>query len=126
MNTTVATTDYYDLDPTHWSPVEVAMPEGYYRVWAGTIKPGDLYLNLVLLRDGIVSWEPLDPEYELRRAKAIRCRESARTIECIIRHGRLVEEACERCHCQRRHRKWRYCDRCADIIRQELAERSEV
>ena len=126
MKTIVATANFYDLDPTLWNPVEVELPGGYYRVWGGTVKPGDQFLSLDLFRDGLVVWEPLDAEYELRRAKAIRCTEAATLPECVIRKGTKVEEACDRCKCQRRHRGWRYCDRCAYIIRKEIAERSPV
>jgi hypothetical protein len=38
--------------------IDVDLPHGYYRVWDGALKPGDLYLNEWRARDGVIRWEP--------------------------------------------------------------------
>jgi len=109
------------LDGTAFHPkariVEVEFPEGYRRVFFGALCPGDIYLNCVLINDGIVVWEHLDkfPTYEEMRKHAPNS--SAEWFACLIRRGSDVTPVCERCEVKPRAGRNRFCVGCCmDVI----------
>lgn len=115
MKTTIALGDTVTFDPLDWNPIKVELPDGYYRVWSGAAKPGDLYLNMILIRDEIVQWEP--------REDAILVEHCLQTIQvpvCVIRLGTPVDKACERCEAEPAVRGERFCDYCREIIKQKI------
>ena len=118
MKTTIALGDTVTFDPLDWNPIKVELPDGYYRVWSGALKPGDLYLNMVLIRDGITQWEPCD-EIPMRPIPGSQL--SYRQIPgCIVRHGTPVDKTCERCQAEPAVQGERFCDYCREIIKQKI------
>jgi hypothetical protein len=96
--------------------IEVELPDGYYRVWSGALKPGDLYLNDFLARDGITTWEPVTYFPAEREARFGRPYSSANWYLCVIRRGEPVVPACERCGVEPRFNRLRDCRSCAAIV----------
>ena len=115
MKTTVPLNDSMSIDPISWGPMEVEMLPGYYRVFSGALKPADLYLNMVLLADGIVAWESIDASATERRARSLRV-DATQIPVCVIRLGSPVEKACERCGMDAVVRGERFCSLCRAII----------
>lgn len=108
----------YVFDYTDVKTVEVELPEGWRRVWTGALKPGDMYLNQVLIQDGIVQWEPVTefPTVEQMRHKDVGS--SADWYGCLIRNdgGPEIEEGCERCKIFHRVKGERFCNACRMIV----------
>lgn len=92
----------------------VELPDGFYRVYRGSIKPGDLYLNAVLFcDDGIESWSEVEPacfgDWLYGQADA---------YLCLIRRGSPVDEPCERCEVEARKIGYRFCGMCChEVVR---------
>lgn len=94
--------------------VEVTLPGGYVRVWSPKepVRGGDLYLNAVLLREGEVSWDPVNPPSptELRRREPYAI---AGHYTCLIRKGEEdIGLHCVRCRAVGRDGKFKYCAEC--------------
>ena len=109
---TIFVLDQPVLDPVKRAkPVDI--PEGWRRVWRGRVKPGDLYLNALLFNcDGITEWRPVTD-----------LDENATRYQCLIRQGTPgPDKTCERCGAWRARTGWRFCEWCADIIRDQHAE----
>jgi hypothetical protein len=96
--------------------IEVELPEGYYRVWSGALKPGDLYLNDFLAQDGIVFWEPVTYFPTEQEARLGRRWSSAKWYVCLIRRGEPAVLPCERCGVHPRAHRLRFCRACAGIV----------
>ncbi len=114
----VQTTDNTTLDPLDWKPVEVVLPEGYYRVFSGASKPGDLFLNWTKIKQGEVCWEYL----ESNEAMVPKGLDATQVPVCVIRKGVPVEQPCARCGMEPRKFDYKYCDYCCSIILNELRD----
>ena len=98
----------WNSDPALGFNLEVDLPEGYYRVWRGAVKPGDLWLNRVkLLEERIVEWCPITDS------------KPADEYCCLIRIGKQVTQECERCKVEPRRFKHRFCLYCQFILRDQ-------
>jgi len=96
--------------------VQVEFPDGYRRVFFGALCPGDLYLNCVLISDGIVKWEipemPSDREVRKHAPNS-----TAEWFACLVRRGSEVTPVCERCKVKPRAGRNRFCvECCMDVI----------
>jgi hypothetical protein len=109
-------------DSTDNNMVEVELPDGYYRVFSGALKPDDLYLNCLLARDGITQWEPLNQKH--LAAKYNEPDGHAGWFTCLIRRGVMVEQPCERCECFKRDFKLRFCWLCIPLAIKEMKGKS--
>jgi hypothetical protein len=96
--------------------VEVELPDGYYRVWDGALKPGDLYLSRLAALDGRTVWEPITEFPTEREAKRGDPGSSAGWYECVVRKGVEVVPPCDRCGVNGRERGLRFCRLCAVIM----------
>lgn len=85
---------------------EVDLPRGYYRVWEGALKPGDLYFNLKSERWDAVALPTL------RQIDDDEPYSSVSWFGCIVRVGVPVKEACQLCGCAPRMLKNKYCRHC--------------
>lgn len=94
--------------------VDVEIPDGWYRVWTGAIKPGDFSVNCVLLQDGITHWQPISERH--LSEKPGEPYTEARWYGCLIRYGVAVDKGCDRCGCNRRSGKARFCLMCREIV----------
>jgi len=93
---------------------EIELPRGYYRVWDGALKPGDLSLNRLQAPE-VVTWGPITMPTD----KDIRNREpysNASWFGCVIRVGSQVREACARCLCAPRGLKNKFCRHCCQEV----------
>ena len=109
-------------DPLDDEVTEVELPDEHYRVLTGAIREGDMFLNCVLLRDGIVAWEPADTRDNRKNCK---CQHGpAGAFACLIRRGTPVDKLCERCEQHAAYGDMRYCWQCAEVIRQSIREQN--
>ena len=108
--------------------LDVDIPEGWYRVLSGAVKPGDHCLNRHLARDGIVSWVPVD-ESPLTVALTATLDtlsgvyQRVETYDCVIRIGAAVDKPCEQCGNAAAMTGYRFCWDCAAQIAHEIRER---
>lgn len=105
------------LDAFRENVVEVELPEGWRRVWRGAVKPGDRWLNrLVLLHDGIAAWEDVELPLDTFDRK-----NGADSFCCLIRRGDGdVDLPCERCEFRVREVGKRFCWKCCDLVIAEI------
>jgi hypothetical protein len=87
---------------------EVELPCGYYRVWDGAFKPGDLYLDMMA---GGVVWKPVKMPTR-RETKDDAAYSSVKWYGCIVRVGEPVMDACPRCKCAPRMLTNKFCRVC--------------
>ena len=102
------------LDSDRATVVEVEIPQGYYRVFSGAVKPTDKFLNLQAIKEGQVIWLYVDIEENMRLPKGPR--NNASVFGCLIRKGTAVEEPCIRCQCQPKRPRHKYCIYCCDVL----------
>lgn len=111
MNTFVLIHDQL-IDPTYEDNpecyIEVEIPEGYYRAFRGVILPGDLFLNIIEVKKGIVSWEPLI---------ASEGHPTVEFVSCVIRKGSTVDKECPRCRNKPVLVGFKYCRWCCNSIK---------
>lgn len=95
---------------------EVEIPNDYYRVWRGALRPGDLHLNMVLIRDNITEWlDAYPPETG---------KNDAGWYSCLIRRGTSVDKTCEFCFCRMAIPGWKCCEDCREKLRINRGEES--
>jgi hypothetical protein len=96
-------------------PAAVELPVGFYRVWCGAVKPGDMYLDWDVWcrsRGRSSYWAVIGD-----------LRSDAGAYECLIRRGTPVNEACARCGCVDvafNH----HCSFCCDIILDQVRRKA--
>ena len=112
MNTTVVE----EMDDGVWRKATLDIPDGWYRVLSGAVKPGDRYLAEDLFWDrGEVEW------HDLRRfPPPDRPDGTAEWYLCLIRRGEPVEALCPRCHNAPVRHGYRYCKQCSWDVAHEL------
>ena len=88
---------------------QVELPEGYYQVLSGMVKPTDLELNLLFWRDGRIVWEPVTPPYK-----------KVWKYGCVIRKGVSPDKVCERCKTEAAIYGQRYCAVCRLEVLEEM------
>jgi hypothetical protein len=105
-------------DPLLQDRIAVELPEGYYWVFRGAVKPGDLYLNRVAFRDGRVEWLPARVAYRFEGSEETHpLYTTADPYTLLIRKGVQVDAPCERCEAAVRHRDWRFCQDCGELVK---------
>lgn len=110
----VAASPYYwatHPDPKDWPYREVEIAEGWRRVFTGGLKVGDLFLDMVQIRENNIVWLPVEPA------------DRAQDYECVIRHEppeQSPEHVCERCLMKGAVRGNKYCPDCTEIVRKEI------
>jgi hypothetical protein len=97
----------------------IELPQGWYRVLSGAVKPGDYELDEELFWDTcVIFWRELtefpdDPCY------------TASLFLCLIRAGEPVEALCPRCHRRPIRFGLRYCTACARNVIAALRRREQ-
>lgn len=90
---------------------EVELPEGFRRVFRGTLCPGDLFLNVLLIEDGITQFEPVEEEHIGKNHNSIG--NGAEWYGLIIRRGdSCPDKTCERCEVEPARTGYRFCWYC--------------
>lgn len=110
----------YSISKEHEYFADVELPDGHRRVWTGALKPGDLHLHMTLINDGIVHWVPAEmPTMEDARKDAVYSR--VKWFACIIRPDGEddIEKPCERCQCEPRWKRDRFCIDCGYAVIEE-------
>ena len=95
-----------------WKRLEIDLPEGFYRVFDGAVKPDDYFLDCVSARRGETIWLPAgtnDPPYD-----------TADLYACLIRSGIPVSKPCERCEFRKAVFGERFCEDCREKIKREI------
>lgn len=91
----------------------VQLPEGFYRVVSGALKPSDLVLCLLtLVRDNRVVWDKAADVYPNGGP--------ATFYGVVIRKGVAVDPVCPRCEGAKPVKSWKYCKNCLSEVREEM------
>lgn len=116
MKTTVKDDPYEKASRT----AEIEIPDGWYRVLSGVVKPGDRYINSRLFwADGIVEWIDLDiGKVDFRRKK--HHYDTPQWFTCLIRRGEPVDRQCPSCNEEAVPVGWKACRGCAYEAVQEM------
>jgi hypothetical protein len=88
---------------------EVEIPDHWYRVLSGVIKPGDLYLDFTAFKEGKLIWRPAEKTGEPHWECA-----------CLIREGMAVDKRCERCAEKAALPGERFCAGCRQVLLKEI------
>lgn len=102
-------------DPfTQGETAEIEIPDGWYRVLSGVVKPGDRFVNERLFwADGIVEWIELPIDKVDFRKRKQHYNTTPQWFTCLIRRGEPVDKQCPSCNEEAIPLGWKVCRRCA-------------